>query len=240
LKSEKKKCRLLGNHSNDVPEAASDSCPLNQLKRKFCSLFVSENCPFTCKKIKHEEAVDVEINSPEIEKEEASKLGIIEIDEMESPLETCTDKLTDNLLNKKMTVRDNLLPSKKYFQSTPTRWLQCSDSKAIIPYVDAQQILLSSNGELKEDMVPDNVPSNDLLFDSYNYTHCPYYTQQQNEFFHNNINNNNNNNNNNNYNCNTYYNNNNTRYYDIDEIRLDEIGDVEEVDEELDMGMDVV
>lgn len=45
-------------------------------------------------------------------------------------------------------------------------------ARAIVPYVDAQQIILNSNSEYKQDdsIELDNVPTNDLLFDSYNYS----------------------------------------------------------------------
>jgi len=218
LKSEKKKSRASGNHSNLGEETA---CPLNQLKRKFCSLFVTENC-ISNKKAKTDEIVDVEINSPEIEKDEASKLGIIEMDEFaESPLESFNNQLTDSLLTKKLTVRENCLPKQKYFEPTPGRWLQCPEeaARAIVPYMDAQQIILntSTNGEWRDDMVPDNVPSNDLLYDSYNYTQGPY--QRYNQFY------------------------NNGEFYDIDENGPNERGDVEEIeddDEEGDMDMEII
>lgn len=139
LKTEKKKQREKGNCFLDT--AASD---LKQLKRKFCELAVSDvSCPF--KKIKQEEElVDQEINSPEVglyfmfnfssseahflEREESSRLGMIQIDEIEAdgsiPLENFNhDKLTDNILTKKITVRENFLPKQKYFQPTPSRWL---------------------------------------------------------------------------------------------------------------------
>jgi len=216
LKAEKKKHRSLGNHSNNAEDTASD-CPLNQLKRKFCTLFVSENCPFN-KKAKTEESVDVEINSPEIEKDQASNLGIQIDDIEESPLSSFNNQLTDNLLTKKVTIRENCIPKQNYYQPSPCRWLQSKEdaARAIVPYVDAQQIILNnlSNGEWREDMVPDNVPSNDLLFDSYNYTQVPYHHQHPNHVYH------------------------NGEFYDIDDFGR-ERGDVEEIEDEEDLDMDM-
>lgn len=187
------------------------------MKRKFCELAVSDvSCPF--KKIKQEEElVDHEINSPEVEREESSRLGMIQIDEIETdgsiPLENFNhDKLADNILTKKITVRENFLPKQKYFQPTPSRWLLTPEeaARAIVPYVDAQQIILNNNSEYKHDdlIELDNVPTNDLLFDSYNYTHIPY---QQHNLFH----------------IDDYHN-------------TDEIGDVEEVEDDSDMGMEII
>lgn len=226
LKAEKKKHRALGNCSNNSTEESGSDCLLKQLKRKFCKLVVTDddsNCPFK-KKPKQEEPIVDEINSPEIEKDEqASRLGFILIDDVddEYPMEHFNDQITDNLLTKRITVRDSLFPKNNYFEPTPSRWLQCSEdaARAIVPYVEAQQIILNTtnnnnNGESKDDMVPDNVPSNDLLFDSYNYTQIPFQQHQEEyELFHDN----------------------NDRY------QIDDIGNVEEIpDDEADMGMDVI
>lgn len=48
------------------------------------------------------------------------------MDEIENE-EIANDPLTDKILTKKITVRENFLPKQKYFHPTPSRWLMCPE-----------------------------------------------------------------------------------------------------------------